>query len=103
MFGDRASWLTDVSEIRLEYHSTGSIRHVAANHFERRWECQNVRRTATQARPLDTGTYCEAKDGQIPEDDFAKLAHFIERSGYYALQPEYDRGVTHAAFDERYA
>ena len=35
----------------------------------------------------------------LPEDDFARLAHFIERSGYYALQPEYDRGVTHAAFE----
>ena len=49
--------------------------------------------------PQDRGTYCEVKDGQIPEDDFAKLAHFIERSGYYALQPEYDRNVTHAAFE----
>jgi hypothetical protein len=47
----------------------------------------------------DRGTYCEVKDGQIPGDDFAKLAHFIERSGYYAPQPEYDRTVTHAAFE----
>jgi hypothetical protein len=48
---------------------------------------------------LDRGTYCEVKDGQIAEDDFAKLAFFIERSGYCALQPEYDRTVTHAAFE----
>jgi hypothetical protein len=99
ILGHRASWLTDVSEIRLEYSSTGSIgawqriiltvdghAKMYAERLHRRW-------------PLDRGTYCEVKDGQIPEDDFAKLAHFIERSGYYALQPEYDRTITHAAFE----
>lgn len=97
--GHRASWLTDVSEIRLEYSSSGSLGawhriifsvdgHVRmfAERLQKRW-------------PLDRGSYCEVKDGQILEDDFARLAHFIERSGYYTLQPEYDRTITHAAFE----
>jgi hypothetical protein len=99
IFGHRASWLTDVSEIRLEYDSTGSIgtwqriilnvdgqAKMFAEQLRKRW-------------PLDSGTHCEVNEGQIPEDDFARLAHFIERSGYYALQPEHDRSVTHAAFE----
>jgi hypothetical protein len=99
IFGHRASWLTDVSEIRLEYSSTGytgSWHRIILN-------VDGKAKMFAQRLPklwsLDRRTYCEVKDGQIPEDDFAKLAHFIERSGYYALQPEYDRTITHAAFE----
>jgi len=48
---------------------------------------------------LDWGTYCEVKDGWILGDGFARLAHFIERSGYDTLRPVYSRSVTHAAYE----
>jgi hypothetical protein len=92
VFGHQSSWLTDVSEIALEYSSTGSI---GARHRILLSVDGHARVFAERL----LGTSCEVREGQISPDDFARLANFIERSGYYSLQTEYHRSITHAAFE----
>jgi hypothetical protein len=94
-----ASSFTDVSEIRLETSSVG---------YTRAWRRiilgVDGRATMFTERErarwfLDFATYCEVKQGQVFGDDFARLARVVDRSGYYALQPEYQRLVTHATLE----
>jgi hypothetical protein len=97
--GHQASWLTDVSEIRLEYSSTGSTGTWRRIILNVNGHAQMFTERLQKRWPLDRGTYCEVKNGQILDNDFARLAYSIEQNGYYALLPEYDRMITHAAFE----
>jgi hypothetical protein len=51
------------------------------------------------AAPDDRTTYCEVKEGQVGWAEFARLASFIEKNGFFTLQPEYSRNITDAGFE----
>ena len=90
MMGHQASWLTDVTSIQLENDSTGSS-------GRRRRITFTVDGRATMF--TQRLAHCEVKEGQVFDDDFARLARFIEQSGYDTLSSEYSRGITHASFE----
>jgi hypothetical protein len=45
--------------------------------------------------PPDPRPHCELKEGWFYYQYFARLAHTIEQSSCFSLQPEYRRDVTH--------
>jgi hypothetical protein len=94
-----ASWLTDVTEIRLESSPTGSIGGWQRIVFNADNRAAMFSERLRNLSPLDRTTYCEVKEGRIFDTNFARLAHVIERNQYYSLKPEYQRSVTHAAFE----
>ena len=94
-----ASSLTDVSEIRLETSSVGYTRSWRRIVLGADGRAAMFTERDRASWFLDPATYCEVKRGDIFAEDFARLARVIERSGYYTLQPEYSRMVTHATLE----
>ncbi|MGA8223521.1 MAG: hypothetical protein WB780_17870 [Candidatus Acidiferrales bacterium] len=94
------SLLTDVSEI--EYESSATALLCARLRFVFRGD-DSVVSYAVRCRgaaPDDRTTFCEAKEGHIGRGEFARLAWLIERNGFFEMNPEYYRNVTHASFED---
>lgn len=91
--------LSDISEIDFEAAATAVL--CAQHRIILRSD-----RTATQftercrnAKPGDRTTFCEVKEGHLWRGGFAKLAWLIEKNGFFALEPNYDRNITHGGFE----
>ena len=50
------------------------------------------------ATPHDRTTFCEVRHGQIFGSGFARLAHTVDKNGFYSLQPKYDVNMTEGDF-----
>lgn len=50
------------------------------------------------ATPNDRATYCEVRQGQILDWDFATLSWIIEKNGFFDFSPKYYRNITHNEF-----
>ena len=93
-----ANLLTSVSQIEYEWVAPSLLcasRHVILRSDRTAAVFTTLCRDAT---PKDRTTYCEVKDGEMTWDEFARLSWLIEKAGFFALQPKYDRPMTHAAF-----
>ena len=93
------SLLTDLSEIDFETNPSNALcgrRRIVlradGNAVVYTVRCRN-------ATPGDLRTFCEVKQGQVDWRDFAHLALLLEKNGFYALQAEYNRDITHGTFE----
>jgi Leucine Rich Repeat (LRR) protein len=50
------------------------------------------------ATPDDRTTFCEVRHGKIFGSGFARLAHTIDKNGFYSLRPKYNRNITEGDF-----
>lgn len=46
----------------------------------------------------DRTTFCEVRHGQLFGPGFARLAHTVDKNGFYLLRPKYDRNITDGSF-----
>ena len=59
----------------------------------------SVGRRCARIVPPTPRPHCELKEGGFYYQDFARLAHTIERTSYFSLKSEYRRDVTHGSFE----
>jgi hypothetical protein len=92
------SLLTDVSEIDYESSSTSVL--CARDRIILRSNDSVISYTerCRHATPGDRTTFCVVKEGRIGQ--FARLGRLIEKNGFFDLQPEYNRSVTDATFED---
>ncbi len=90
---------TDVSQIEFDWIANSVLcarqritlrSDGSATFFDE--QCRN-------ATPDDRTTDCQKKEGHLHWSRFAKLAHLIDKNGFYGLQPSYSRSVTHGGFE----
>lgn len=93
-----APQFTDVTEIDYEESSTSVLcaRHRLVLASDSRAilfteRCRN-------ASPDDRRTYCEVKKGRIWGEAFGRLAWILEKNGFFALKPAYQRNITDVGF-----
>jgi len=93
-----APLLTDVSAIDFESYPSALLcgqrrilLHADTSAISYVNQCRN-------ATPADRTTYCEVKEGKIWWEEFARLAWLLEKDGFFALKPNYERNVTHGTF-----
>jgi hypothetical protein len=93
-----APLLTDISEIDFESSPTALLcgqRRIVLRADTTAISFTNRCRLAT---PKDRATYCQVKEGRVLWLGFAKLAWLIEKNGYFALLPKYERNITEGTF-----
>lgn len=94
-----APQLTDISVIDFESAPTAIIcgRHRIILHAD--GSALDYAVLCRNATPDDRTTYCLAKEGHLSGAEFARLALSLEKNGYFALQPHYDKSITHGEFE----
>ena len=90
--------LTDVTEIDFEAAASALLceKHRVIFRSDDTAVLYTVR--CRNASPKDRTTFCEVKTAKIGQGAFARLAHLLEKNGYFALQPEYWRNITDSSF-----
>lgn len=90
--------VTDISKIDYEFVPTSTLCPRWRITLDSAGPAIIYTKRCRDATPRDRTTYCEVKEGEILWFEFARLAWTIEKAGFYRLQPEYNRSITHGAF-----
>ena len=93
------SLLTPVTEVDLEASASSLLCGYSRVVLRSDRSISSYATRCRDASPEDRETFCEVKEGRLFPGDLARLARFIEASGFYALKAEYFRSVTHATFN----
>ncbi|HUK29521.1 MAG TPA: hypothetical protein VLV89_00305 [Candidatus Acidoferrum sp.] len=86
--------LTDISEIEYESESVSSLCGYERIMLRNDGTAELFNKKCRNASENDRTTFCEAKQGRILDDTFAKLGWLIEKNGYFDLDHDYSRSIT---------
>ena len=92
--------LTDIQEIDFESRASALLcsRERLVLREDRSITSYSLK--CRNATPDDRSTYCQVRKGHIWWGEFARLSLLLEKNGFFKLQPEYFRNVTHGTFEQ---
>jgi hypothetical protein len=94
-----ASLFTGVSEIEYESSLVGLLCESHRILLRADETARSYSKRCRLTTPEDRETFCEIKSGRIPPWEFGRLAYSLERGGFFRLETNYERLVTHGNDD----